>query len=401
MFRFKASAFAVHVTGWILFLLFPLLFLSNGNSIKEAGNILLSPFYWLFCLTYILLFYLNAGYLMPRFFFVGKYMVYVLVMVGLFTIVYYLQPFDKLLGSHNGTTQLLPPVRNTLPHRAAPPGVMFDGTDRPERLPPNGDHIGPPPFGRPLGGPEPGRGFPGTPGWGVFHHRDHVDLVSLFLFVIVAALSISIRSVQQWQTTAQKVAKTEAEKANAELSFLKAQINPHFLFNTLNNIYTLSIMNSPHTSESIMKLSNIMRYVTDEVNENLVLLQHDINCLQDYIELQRLRLGKKTTVNFSVNGTVASQKIAPLMLMSFVENTFKYGISKKEQSEINIVINAGDSELLFYCENAIFGERAVTERTGIGIANAKQRLEQLYYKKHRLTIDTNDRRFKVTLSLQY
>lgn len=234
----------------------------------------------------------------------------------------------------------------------------------------------------------------------LWQHSRNVDTVSLVLFFVLTALSLSVRTVEQWQTTEQKVAKAESEKVNAELSFLKAQINPHFLFNTLNNIYTLSVMNSVHTSESIMKLSNIMRYVTDDVTQDFVPLQNDIDCIKDYIDLQKLRLGRKTEVNFQVKGTITSQHIAPLILMSFVENTFKYGISKQDHSTINIEIEVNGPQISFCCENKIFNNRtSVTERTGIGIANTKQRLQHLYAGKHQLNISEQDNLFKVKLIL--
>src|SRR6202008_3873902 len=110
---------------------------------------------------------------------------------------------------------------------------------------------------------------------------------SLFIFIMIIALSTAAVINQQWRLTEQRAIQAEVDKANAELSFLKAQINPHFLFNTLNNIYTLAINNNEHTADSIMKLSNIMRYVTDEVGEDFVPVQNELDCIDNYIELQR------------------------------------------------------------------------------------------------------------------
>ncbi len=240
-----------------------------------------------------------------------------------------------------------------------------------------------------------------APAAGIWQHSSNIDIVSLFLFGIIIALGLSIRTVEQWQTTEQKVIKAEAEKVNAELSFLKAQINPHFLFNTLNNIYTLSLMNSEHTSESIMKLSNIMRYVTDDVTQDFVPLQQDLDCIKNYVDLQKLRLGRKTIVNFEVDGEVTNQKIAPLILMSFVENTFKYGVSKQIDSAIGIKIVINSDAVTFECENAVFERPSnLPDRTGgIGIANTKQRLSHLYPEKYTLNIQEADGVFKVKLIL--
>src|SRR6202000_509115 len=170
-------------------------------------------------------------------------------------------------------------------------------------------------------------------------HSLNVDMVGMFLFIMIMGLSIAVSTVEKWQLTEQKMVKAEAGKAQAELSFLKAQINPHFLFNTLNNIYALSVTEDKNTPASIMKLSNIMRYVTDEVTENVVSLQSEIDCINNYIDLQRLRLGKKTTLNFVITGTITDQKIAPLVLMTFIENVFKYGISKHEDARIDMSLD--------------------------------------------------------------
>jgi len=110
----------------------------------------------------------------------------------------------------------------------------------------------------------------------------------------------------------------ENQRLSAELAFLKSQINPHFLFNTLNNIYTMVVIKDENAPDSIMKLSNIMRYVTDDANEDFVPLQNEIDFIKDYIELQRLRLGEKTYVDLDISGDIEGKLIAPLILMTFI-----------------------------------------------------------------------------------
>jgi LytS/YehU family sensor histidine kinase len=234
------------------------------------------------------------------------------------------------------------------------------------------------------------------PGWG---RARRFDITSLFLFVMIMALSTAIKTVQQWQATEKRVISAEAEKASAELSFLKAQINPHFLFNTLNNIYSLAVTNSSNTAESIMKLSNIMRYVTDDVTEDFVSLQSEVACIEDYIDLQRLRLGGKTKIYFNITGSIAQQKIAPLLIMTFVENVFKYGVSKQHESAIDISLRVADDTIIFMCVNPVFERKENIERTGIGIANTKKRLEQLYPGRHILNINNHNNQFRVVLTL--
>jgi LytS/YehU family sensor histidine kinase len=218
---------------------------------------------------------------------------------------------------------------------------------------------------------------------------------------MIMALSMAIKTVQQWQLTEQRAARAEADKTSAELSFLKAQINPHFLFNTLNNIYTLAAIKDDNAADSIMKLSNIMRYVTDDVIEDFVPLQSEIDCISDYIELQRLRIGNNTKVNFEVNGDPGRNKIAPLVMMTFIENVFKYGVSKHEPSDIDIRIDIHELNISFYCKNRIFGvKNSEYQRTGIGIKNTKQRLEHLYPGKHLLNISSQNNEYIVQLTLQ-
>ncbi len=170
----------------------------------------------------------------------------------------------------------------------------------------------------------------------------------------------------------------QKENTESQLQLLKAQVHPHFLFNTLNNIYSMSVTGNPYTSESILKLSNIMRYVTDESHENLVPLQQEIDCITDYIDLQKLRLGRKVQLDFIVTGNLDDKKIAPLLLINFIENVFKYGTSNHAVSALKITISVTENELLFYAENPIHTTGRIVHRDGIGIQNTERRLQQIY-----------------------
>lgn len=386
MLRFKAT-YVIHAAGWLLFLIFPLLFLNDGLKGNSTWVLFASSYYWLFCLTYMVMFYFNLGYLIPKLLLRKKYVIYSLIIIFLLGCVYFLQPFDKLLA-HNPRVQ----AQLAAQQAATAHQHYLDSVKESHR------YFGPLPH-QDLRMQDPAV-KPATGISPLLAHSRNIDTISLVIFALMMALSIAIGTVQQWQTTEQRVVKAEAEKANAELSFLKAQINPHFLFNTLNNIYTLSISDSEHTSDSIMKLSNIMRYVTDEVSEDFVLLKDEINCVNDYIDLQRLRLGKKTKVNFKITGTITTQRIAPLILIPFVENMFKYGISKQEESALNIELVAEAHTITFYCSNRVFNNQSKNpERVGVGIANTKLRLQYIYPKKHLLNIEEKNNIFKVKLTL--
>lgn len=384
MIRSRAIAFTIHLAGWLLFLALPLLFMRDPRGETFAWPVLGSPYYWQFGLCYMLLFYLNTVYLFPRFFLRKQYGTYGLVVVVLLGGVYALQPFDQLLRHHRegAAGRGRPPVDRP----AGPPSRAKGGPAGGQ--PSRGDA----PFDRSPGGPD-GRG-PGGPG------PRRVDITSLFLFGMVMALSTASRTVQQWHDTERRAARAEADKANAELSVLKAQIHPHFLFNTLNNIYALAVTGSPHTAASVLKLSKLMRYVTDEVQQDFVPLAREVECLEHYVDLQRLRLSRNTRVEMELSGETAGRQIAPLVLIPFVENVFKYGVSNHQPSTIRIRLRADAGTISFFCQNQVFAPPDPPGRTGVGIANTRRRLAHLYPGTHELTLERHDDRFTVQLTLR-
>jgi two-component system LytT family sensor kinase len=360
----RISDIFIHVFAGLAFMTLPLLFMSGQTGNEGVVSIVLSIGYWVFCLTYIFIFYLNTYFLIPRLYFTRKYLFYIAIVLVLFALVSYFRPFELLLQHHE-------------PRHAPPPSDMFMNERGVYDEPGNGN--GPPQ------GPGP--------------KSMRIDIVSIFLYIMTIALSMALQVTRQWRTSLQQIARAEADKAQAELSFLKAQINPHFLFNTLNNIYSLAITKNEKTADSIMKLSNIMRYVTDDVSAHFVPLQLEVDCINDFIELQRLRLSKKVTVDFTIKGKLENKTIVPLVLITFVENVFKYGISNHENATITIHLVADERSITFYCHNKIFKSASTPQRTGIGIANAKKRLNHLYPNKHLLNITNENGFFSVELIL--
>jgi len=357
----KISDFFIHLFAGLAFLALPLLFMSGQMDNGGMLSIVTSLGYWIFGLTYIGIFYLNSYWLIPALYFKKKYLFYIVTILILFVVVSYARPFEQLLQHQR-------------------------------------HHLNPPP----SGGFNPGHGGPHQPGGGPPQgprgpRSMRIDIVSIFLYIMTIALGMAIQVTRQWRNSLQQVARAEADRAQAELSFLKAQINPHFLFNTLNNIYSLATTKNEKTADSIMKLSNIMRYVTDDVSKHYVPLQLEVDCIHDFIELQRLRLNKKTQVEFSVKGKLEDKTIVPLLLITFVENVFKYGISNHESATITIQLTADERSITFYCHNKIFIPAGTPQRTGIGIANAKKRLEHLYPNKHLLNITNENGFFSVEL----
>jgi hypothetical protein len=352
--QLKPVNIITHVAGWFFFFTLVIVFVFKVPGGQDVFQNLLSMQFIIFCFVYLFLFYFNSYVLIPRLYLQKKYILYFTIVVLLFIAVYFIKPFDHLMIHGPGPE------------------------DRPMR----------PPEGLNQDAASPGR------------RPQQTDIVSIILFITVWSLSTAICIIRQWRMTEQRAIRAEADKANAELSFLKSQVNPHFLFNTLNNIYSLAVTKNENAAPSIMKLSNIMRYITDEVGENFVPLQNEVDCMSDYIDLQRMRLGDKMSVAYSVTGKTEDKKIAPLILMTFVENVFKYGISNHEASGITIKLHAEDRVISFFCQNKLFEIQRNSERTGIGIANARKRLEHLYPDKHFLNIDTNEGLFTVQLTLQ-
>lgn len=216
---------------------------------------------------------------------------------------------------------------------------------------------------------------------------------NIFLFLIGVFGSIMLRTNRRWR-------EAEKEKDRAELSYLKAQINPHFLFNTLNSIYALTLEKSDEAAPAVVKLSALMRYVITESDKPHTALQKEISYVSDFVDLQKLRLGDTVNISYQVTGTYTELEIAPLILIPFVENTFKHGVNPDENSEISIRIHVEGSRLDMVAENRIV-HKVITEneRSGLGIENTRTRLELLYPGKHQLKISKGIEKYVVSLTL--
>ncbi|RZL07201.1 MAG: histidine kinase, partial [Pedobacter sp.] len=342
MIRLKASPLLLHIAAWLLFMSIPILFMTQGEFPSNLKQPIFLP-YLQFCGIYMALFYLHANWLIPRYFLKKKYLLYLGALILLLVAIYVVKPFDSLIKRNHPDQAMMqnPTSQGSGPRfNMAPPDHGF---------PPKGNHRPPERFGeRPFA---------------------HFDIISIFIFMMIIGLGSAMQSMRQSQLFERRALVAEAEKASAELSFLKAQINPHFLYNTLNNIYTLCLIDSSVAAESIMKLSNIMRYVTDQSEADFVPLQDEIDCISDFIALQKLRLGKKVTLIYTVKGESINHSITPLILMTFIENAFKYGLSNHLEAIINIHIHIEKFRVIFSSENQIFDHKEPQARKGIGIEN--------------------------------
>ncbi|MDR3712010.1 MAG: sensor histidine kinase [Puia sp.] len=245
---------------------------------------------------------------------------------------------------------------------------------------------------------------PPAPGQAPHPHEFRPPLLSagsISIFLLVFVFSTGVKVINHWLRSEQRNKEIANEKLNAELSFLKAQINPHFLFNTLNNIYSLATNHSDQTAAAIMKLSNIMRYVLTEAKNDQVPLEKEIQFISHYIELQKMRLTDKSSVSFTIQGDTANRTIAPLLFLPFVENAFKYGVSTREASPIHILLEITGNLIYFKVVNGkhINTTLKMVDNTGIGINNTRRRLDLLYPGKHTLTIADEASTFTVHLNI--
>lgn len=216
----------------------------------------------------------------------------------------------------------------------------------------------------------------------------------LYLFFTAIFFSFLLR-------TREYLSQVKEEKLRAELASLKAQINPHFLFNTLNSIYVLSVKKDNKASEAIIHLAGLMRYVIKDAHHYKIPLQKEIDYIGNYIELQKARLGKTTYVRFECSGEPGNKEIAPLLLITYIENAFKYGISPDaDDCRIEITLQITDTGLRLHTFNKKVQQSQHLESTGIGMSNTKDRLMHLYPNKHNLQISEHKETYSVILSLE-
>lgn len=220
---------------------------------------------------------------------------------------------------------------------------------------------------------------------------------------LILSLSIGYGFIKYWVINENQKQKLIREKLNAELNFLKSQINPHFLFNTLNMAYASALKHgNEETSDIIEKLSGLLRYNLYECNDTKVELEKELNYLESYIDLQCKRLSDdiKHYLKINIDKTDSPCKIAPLILIPFIENVFKHGIILSNPGEIQISILVQKNRLTLFTKNPIMPDQTKSKYGGIGNRNVKDRLELIYKKKYDLITKIVDKNYIVELSLQ-
>ncbi len=223
-------------------------------------------------------------------------------------------------------------------------------------------------------------------------------LENAFAALGILLFSLPVILAVQWTRQNSRILQLEKEKAGTELYLLKQQLNPHFFFNTLNNLYALSLQQSPQTPESILQLSDLMRYVIYKGQEPLVGIGEEVKYLEDYIQLQQIRLKKTPDLRFTQNITDPALQIPPMLLIVFIENAFKHGIEPAEENAfLHIHLQCEIGQLYFSCENSF--EPQAPAAPGIGLSNLQKRLALLYPGSHLLQTGVKNHTFKAELQL--
>ena len=317
--RVKGTGHLIHIVGWGILICSPLFFTgrSGVSSVEDYVRSIIVP------LSFMSIFYINYIWLIKRFLFRRETrwflfcnMLLILAMMGLV---------------HLCMTYAIPDEMMKHPH------------PRPLR-----DEIG-------------------------FH------AINVAIYSLVTGLSVAIRMTNGWYQVEANQRELERERAEAELSNLKSQLNPHFLFNTLNNIYSLIAFSPEKAQEAVHDLSRLLRYVLYESNQPLVPIEKDLDFLRNYIELMRIRLPRHVDLQTDIEAATPGVMIAPLLFISLVENAFKHGVSNSQSSFIQITIRQAGDAVSCSIHNSYFPKTAGDKSgSGIGLSNLEKRLSLLY-----------------------
>ena len=218
---------------------------------------------------------------------------------------------------------------------------------------------------------------------------------------LICCLFLSLKILKNWHLEQLKTETLAKENASAEIQLLKAQVHPHFLFNTLNNIYSFSLSQSPQAGILVKKLSGLLGYMVNECDQQLVPLEKELKLIQDYIGLEKVRYGNRLNMDVKIEGDYENRLIAPLLMIPFVENCFKHGASvMRGQQWIKLSIHIKDDQLIFNLSNSKPQQAIDTnDKKGIGLANVQKRLQLLYPGKHSLKIESTGETYIVQLQV--
>ncbi len=347
--------FSLHAIAWIIVIIIPL-YLNNAFG---GGNQRRMYEFYLHTLSAGVIFYFGYLWLVPKFFLQERIIAYAAILIGLIIVTHLL---TNLVEEY----VLFDPIADEKFREA-----MKSITGKDENFRP------------------PMKAF------GFFNHFISSALLSGF--------AIGLGVMEKLKQNEKKQKELEKEKLNSELAFLKNQISPHFFFNTLNNIYSLIGIDGPTAQESVLKLSKLMRYLLYESESGETKISSEIDFMNNYIDLMKLRLSAKVELQIDFPKEFSDFSIPPLLFVPFIENAFKHGISYRDRSFINIHMKIGNDQISFSAENSV-GKSSQTgdmQHSGIGLENVRKRLNLLFPGKHELKIESNEMIFCVELSIQY
>lgn len=338
----KISAFS-HLLVWVVLFSIPYI-LSYGQS-QEINRVI--AHFWVPLGFYAIIFYVNYFVLIDRFLFTKKMLLFISINLGIIVVFIILK--EQIENS------------------------FFQEIVRKQ---PNEDEGNGPPFK-------------------LFLYVQMLSYIAPLLF------SIAMKTTKRWIETEAERKEATNFKLQSELQHLHYQLQPHFFFNSLNNIYSLVDISPDQAKSSIHSLSKLMRYMLYETNMELVPLSKEIDFMEKYIALMKLRVSDKTRVNFSFPSEETGIKIAPLLFISLIENAFKHGVSASKKSSINIEMNCKEKTVFFTVENDNFPKKTDDKSgSGIGLQNLEKRLELLYPNKYTFKTSVKQERFLVHLEIE-
>mgnify|MGYP003645689933 CR=1 FL=1 len=337
----------IHSTIWCFFIITSLISFSENF-------LLIKPDFYVQWISGIILFYLNYFYFVPKLLLHKKYWFYLVIILSIIT-------FFMIIRA----IYFMPSFKYFTPPR------MLDSLGHEIKRPNN-------------------------------HERRAPFFMKIFpsvFYVFIIATSTIIKTLSEFYNNQQNKLIAETHRTTTELNYLRKQTNPHFLFNALNSIYSLAYKKSDLVPDAIVTLSEMMRYMLYETDNKTVFLEKEINYIKNYIELQKLRLNNIENIYINIHGETRNKFIEPLLLISFIENAFKYGTDYKGVAFVKIKIIITENILDFWIENKMENYKKDPENSGIGLTNIENRLNLLYPNTHQLTIIETENNYSVHLNL--
>ena len=352
--RDKWIKLSLHAIAWIIVIIIPIYL----HSAFGGGNLHRLYEFYMHAFSGGVIFYVGYMWLVPKFFLEEKKLAYVLILFGLIVATYLITDFVE-------ETLIYNPVEESKFLEAMKNASGKNGNFRP-----------------------PMKAF------GLFNH--------ILSSVLLSGFTIGLGVMDKLKQNEKKQKEMEKEKLHSELAFLKNQVSPHFFFNTLNNIYSLIGIDGPTAQESVLKLSKMMRYLLYESENGETLMSHEIDFMNNYIDLMRLRLSSRVDLQIDFPRNFSNFTIPPLLFIPFIENAFKHGVGQRDASFIKILMIIDNDRILFNAENSICKNVQVGENKhgGIGLENVKKRLGLLFPGKYELNIDHGETIYKVRLTIE-